>query len=125
MNPKTICLRALLSLMPLAAACMAPAQAQSVEPPITKDIVDLAGNKLGNITFEWLTTIAGAITDFDLAGFTEADLTDEQSGPGFGRSIRQPGMSWTCASSASRASSTTAWSSAPPLPAKARASSGR
>jgi hypothetical protein len=74
MNPKTICLRALLSLVPFAAACMAPAPAQSVEPPITKDIVDAAGAKLGNITFATLTTTLGGITDFDLEGYTEADF---------------------------------------------------
>ena len=74
MRTKT-CLRVLLSVVAIAAAGMAPARAQSVEPPITKDIVDAdSGEKLGNITFEWLTTIAGGITDFDLEGFTEADL---------------------------------------------------
>ena len=75
MKTKTICLRVLLSLVPVAAACMAPAPAQSVEPPITKDIVDAAGAKLGNITFATLTTTPDGITDFDLEGYTEADFS--------------------------------------------------
>jgi hypothetical protein len=79
MNVWTACGRGVWFLMVIAASLgiVVPAsQAQPVSPPITKDIVDAAGAKLGSITFATLTTTPGGITDFDLEGFTEAGLLD-------------------------------------------------
>ncbi len=76
MSARTMCFWAILSLLSIAAPVGMSVSNAQVTPPVTRDIVDAGGHKLGSVTFATLETTPGGITAFDLEGFTAADLRD-------------------------------------------------